>query len=543
MKMTATDSPKLLDVSLDHDNVAARLKLWSEKIAFFSMFATVPSLLAANAQYAGAMDAGEQRAAVGQTSQLPPAWWKNGRRNFRTKPGAIQPSPLVGGDNCPGKAIPGGKYTALAPYTDTGDTTGANNSVNFAYCYFCGYYSVTAQGPDVVYSFRLIEAGPNANIQVIPTNPTANKPLVYVTAEEPGSYGCPTETDVYYAFGIDNTRRANSNGTALIRLCQGCSWQRGRIYVFVDSQLDDSLGAGAYTIKLEDVTVGPAHFGNPVFDLDGDGKSDPAVFRSSDSTWYTNRSAEGPAATRFGYSSDVLAPGDFDGDGKTDIAIFRDGAWWWINSATSTATALQFGLPYAIPVPADYTGDGRDEIAVFQNGTWWAFDLSNGQVSSVTPFQYQYWREIPVVGDFDGDGEADQAAFNPYYWDGTNSYPIWLINRSSKGPMYVRWGGFDDRPVPADYDGDGKTDFAVFRPSNATWYINRSTEGFAIFPFGLANDQLTPADYDGDGRADPAVFRNGIWYQMRSSGGIAYINWGLSGDFPVQSVYPVQSPF
>jgi FG-GAP repeat. len=56
----------------------------------------------------------------------------------------------------------------------------------------------------------------------------------------------------------------------------------------------------------------------------------------------------------------------------------------------------------------------------------------------------------------------------------------------------VKLNADGSRPVAADYDGDGRADIAVFRPSTGIWYLLRSTSGFAGYQFGISTDIAIP---------------------------------------------------
>lgn len=129
--------------------------------------------------------------------------------------------------------------------------------------------------------------------------------------------------------------------------------------------------------------------------------------------------------------------------------------------------------------------------------------------------------------DFDGDGRTDLSVFRP-------SEGNWYLQRSTAGFAAINWGVSSDVLVPGDYDGDNKTDTAVRR--GGEWYILKSTNNtLQAISWGLASDIPVADDYDGDNKTDTAVFRasNSTWYISNSAGGTQFTSWGQSGDVPV----------
>jgi (2Fe-2S) ferredoxin len=135
--------------------------------------------------------------------------------------------------------------------------------------------------------------------------------------------------------------------------------------------------------------------------------------------------------------------------------------------------------------------------------------------------------------DFDGDGRTDISVFRP-------SDGVWYVLRSSNSGFQAQAFGFGtDKLAPGDYDGDGLTDIAVYR--DGVWHISNSSNGaYRVEQFGIANDVSAAADFDGDGKTDLAVYRasSGVWYIRQSSdNAFRAFQFGLSEDKTVVADY------
>lgn len=284
-------------------------------------------------------------------------------------------------------------------------------------------------------------------------------------------------------------------------------------------------------------------------DVDADGKADFTVFRPSTSTWYTFRSSGGFAFTTFGSASeDYMAPGDFDGDGKGDVSVWRDtnGAWYRLNSSNGTFAAINFGSTGDEPVGRDYDGDGKTDAAVARRTggaiIWYVLKSTDGNLIAS---QFGLATDFTAPGDYNGDGKFDFAVQRPGA-TASSQATFYALNWTN-GALIVatQWGLSNDLVVPGDYDGDGKTDLAVVREGATSvtplvWYVLRSSDGSLLAAsFGNTGTDLNVQnDYDGDGKTDIAVWRDSTstFFVLKSSdNGLIATPWGSPSDFPVAS--------
>lgn len=283
------------------------------------------------------------------------------------------------------------------------------------------------------------------------------------------------------------------------------------------------------------------------------------------------------------------ANADFNGDGKTDFTVARGTNtpfaglafdpefkgrrvrpeisgeapqapqiyWYTSNNGSGTTSVIPWGdAATDYIVPEDYDGDGKTDIAIWREApaTQAAFYIlqSSNFTANVQLFG-QTGDDPAIVGDYDGDGKADITVYRCptvgsgdgqcfFFYRGTNANP-------GGNTTYVPWGfgeNGDFFPLVGDFDGDGKNDFCIQRanpsaPAQGQFVLSKSSGGVEFIDWGLSTDFLIPGDYDGDGRSDFAVRRTVSggrqhWILLRT-GTFSMVEWGITGDSSVPGDY------
>jgi PKD repeat protein len=316
------------------------------------------------------------------------------------------------------------------------------------------------------------------------------------------------------------------------------------------------VGASAYAACPSFVTPAPTMTaGDPSSspiaiakgDFNGDGKVDFAVANSSENELAIMRGfGDGTFNRLFKVTAtpavDIVA-GDFDGDGKLDLVTSDEGSpghiylyrgdsssFGGFADATSfPSVAGAFGLAVG-----DFNGDGKLDVAVaglFANAV--AIHLGNGAGGLTLSGTYPTLPDAFAVGvataDFNGDGKLDLVVTDfstsdvelfPGNGDGTFGTATIL-------PL-VGAGSTPQSIVAADFNGDGKPDFAVAnRLSNdVDVFLNNGTGSFTGTSYAVGNSPggIAVADLTGDGKLDIAVgdFGSGDVSVLVNSGGGAF---------------------
>ena len=148
------------------------------------------------------------------------------------------------------------------------------------------------------------------------------------------------------------------------------------------------------------------------------------------------------------------------------------------------------------PFVGDFNGDGQYDVTVWNllDGSWQVAMRSNFDlIPNIGPGDYKWlkgWATgsswVPLIGDFNGDGKDDIVVWKP----STGEWQVALSTGSqfipSAGPGDYKWLkgwaiGSSWVPVVGDFNGDGKDDIAVWSPIYGDWQVALSN-GIQFIP-------------------------------------------------------------
>jgi FG-GAP-like repeat len=186
------------------------------------------------------------------------------------------------------------------------------------------------------------------------------------------------------------------------------------------------------------------------------------------------------------------------------------------------------------------TGDGRVRVTALDSRLVSYSNLQRADLNGWDGWQPAILAEgiqgdppedVPVSGDYDGDGSTDAAIWRP------STGTFFVVDSSTGAGHNHRWGDLGDTPVAGDYDGDGRTDVTVYRGLTGEYVVLRSSTGTRLdHRWGDLGDFALTGDYDGDGQTDLTVWhpQTAEFYIRYSSTGVRHdFQWGEREDLPV----------
>ncbi len=207
----------------------------------------------------------------------------------------------------------------------------------------------------------------------------------------------------------------------------------------------------------------------------------------------------------FGSAEDVPVIGKSKRNPASQIGAFnRTRGIWYLDSngngkwdGCDIDTCIDsFGRSGDFPVSRQVSGLDQSVIGIFtpetttqvnrrtvtQKGVWQFDRNGNGQLDSCSIDEcYQGFGsagDLPVVGDWNGTGTEYIGIYRP-------STGQWFLDYNGNGKLEIckkdgclgPFGTPEDLPVAGDWDGSGKTQIGIFRPSTGEWFLDLNGNG------------------------------------------------------------------
>lgn len=245
----------------------------------------------------------------------------------------------------------------------------------------------------------------------------------------------------------------------------------------------------------------PGDFSNPDnIDTDGDGFRD--VFEYLDGTDPNN---PGVSPRPKVFAGDAFDP---DGDGNSNPVVWRGNTGvWYVRDFTASGIhlAIDWGktgdTPFVYNSGATSTSDlgvvrnvNNQLLWLFRGGGFIKTDGSSNQSLS-----FGLFGDNIIPGPWESPGVTNPAVARLF----ANSWTFYIF--LSDGTVKIQpWGGNGDVPFIQDFDGDGLLDIAIYRERESNTYVIYSSDNSVhTFKFGTPTSEFTfRGDVTGDGKAD-----------------------------------------